>query len=123
VDEDESNPAGLYLVNKPDRKTGSLVIPGESLEEFQALESELLQQFQPVGATETIIVKDMARFHWLKQRAIRFEAEAKPGAAGLETLADYRRTNERAFENALKVLLGLQKQRKTAEAMRPRLVE
>jgi hypothetical protein len=123
VQEEEDKTPGLFLVEKQAKKTNSLVIPGESAEEFEALERGLLQEYQPVGATETLIVKDLAKFHWLKERAIRYEARAEPGAKGLATLADYRRTNERAFSSALKVLLGLQKQRKSAEAKRPRLVE
>jgi hypothetical protein len=126
-EEERKTVTGLFLVDKPERqkrsKIGSLMVPGESLEEFEALVAGLLQQYQPVGTTETLIVKDLAKFHWLRERAIRFEARSAPGAKGMNTLAEYRRTNERAFANALKVLLGLQKQRQTAEAMRPRLVD
>jgi hypothetical protein len=122
VSEEDKTP-GLFLVEKQAKKSASLVIPGESAEEFEALEQGLLQEYQPVGATETLIVKDLAKFRWLKERAIRYESRLEPEAKGSATLADYRRTNERAFSNALKVLLGLQKQRKSAEARRPRLVD
>lgn len=122
--EDEPKPeSGLFLVEQTKPQSASFLTADENQDDFDELESRLLLQFQPVGETETVIVKDMAQFHWLKERAIRYESKLSKDAISRDSLANYRLTNERAFTNALRVLLGLQKQRKTAEAQRPRLAD
>src|SRR4051794_13555398 len=51
------------------------VLPGESLEDFEQLRTDLKGEHEPGTATERLLVNDMARHYWLYQRAIRLQEE------------------------------------------------
>jgi hypothetical protein len=96
--------------------SGTILIPGEDPAEFQALEDALFDQYQPADPTQTILVHDMAKHHWLKDRALRLQGEAlslaSPGEipATFPVLLRYQTTNDRAFYKALDTLKVLQLQ-------------
>jgi hypothetical protein len=48
------------------------IVPGEDSEEFEALYSELIQEWMPDGATEEDAVLSIAKAIWRKRRAQRF---------------------------------------------------
>ena len=108
--------------------SGTILIPGEDPEEFAALEQGLLAQYQPADLTETLLVNDMARHHWLKDRAIRLQGEAlataNPGElpASFSVLLRYQTTNERAFHKALATLQSLRKQQLTTQKQEKQFV-
>ncbi len=96
--------------------SGTLLIPGEDPEQFAALRDGLFTHYQPAGVIETLLVEDMARHHWLKDRALRLQGEAlaiaPPGEipASFAVLLRYQTTNERAFHKALATLEALRHQ-------------
>lgn len=53
--------------------SGQLIIPGEDPAEFDSLVAALLEDHQPAGETEELLVTEMAQSHWLAQRAIRLQ--------------------------------------------------
>ncbi len=108
--------------------SGTILIPGEDPEEFAALQDGLLDQYQPADLTEKILVNDMARHHWLKDRAMRLQGEAlaiaQPGELPptFSVLLRYQTTNERAFHKALTTLQALRKQQVTDNKQQNRFV-
>jgi hypothetical protein len=96
--------------------SGTILIPGEDPAEFQALEDALFDQYKPADPTQTLLVHDMAKHHWLKDRALRLQGEAlslaTPGEipASFPVLLRYQTTNDRAFYKALDTLKVLQLQ-------------
>ena len=101
--------------------SGTILIPGEDPAEFQALETALFDQYKPADPTQTILVHDMAKHHWLKDRALRLQGEAlalaTPGEipASFPVLLRYQTTNDRAFYKALDTLKVLQLQAENDE--------
>ena len=101
--------------------SGTILIPGEDPAEFQALEDALFAQYKPADPTQTILVHDMAKHHWLKDRALRLQGEAlalaTPGEipASFPVLLRYQTTNERAFHKALATLQAIQKEARITE--------
>jgi hypothetical protein len=103
---------------------GILIIPGENQADFDALLAGFLSDYQPEGQTETLIVHDIAKAYWLKDRAIRFQTIAfeitiphlhkMAAPIDLPVLIRYQSANERTFYRAIKTLQDLQKQRKSA---------
>lgn len=98
---------------------GQLIIPGEDLNDFEALLDTLLNEHQPATATEHLFIKDMAQSHWLTQRAIRLQNDCfTPEGVNEKQLAlflRYQTTHHRAFYKALANLLASKKARlKTA---------
>ncbi len=55
--------------------SGTLLIPGEDPAAFDALLHDLLEEHQPAGTTEDLLVHEMAQSFWLAQRAIRLQSE------------------------------------------------
>lgn len=108
--------------------SGTILIPGEDPEEFASLHDGLLDQYQPANTTETILVHDMARHHWLKDRAMRLQGEAlavaPPGELppSFSVLLRYQTTNERAFHKALSTLQALRKQQLTGTKQQTKFV-
>jgi hypothetical protein len=102
--------------------SSQLIIEGEDLAEFESLEAALLDEHAPATPTETLLVKDLAKFYWLKDRAMRFQAIAfnitaphldkMAAPIDLSVLLRYQIANERAFYKALKTLQVTQKERK-----------
>jgi hypothetical protein len=101
--------------------SGRILIEGEDPAAFEALVADLEEDYQPATETEALLVHDLAKFHWLADRAIRLQAEAFAVSAwpempaSLNVLIRYQTTNQRAFQTTLKSLQALQKERKLAE--------
>ena len=101
--------------------SGRILIEGEDPAEFEALVADLEADYQPATETEALLVHDLAKFHWLADRAIRLQAVAFAASAlpempaSLNVLIRYQTTNQRAFQATLKSLQALQKERKLAE--------
>ena len=54
--------------------SGRILIEGEDPAAFEALVSDLEADYQPATETEALLVHDLAKFHWLADRAIRLQA-------------------------------------------------
>lgn len=102
--------------------SGAILIPGEDPAQFQTLEQALFEEHQPTTATEILLVADMAKNHWLKDRALRLQsqtlAEAKPGElpAQFAVYLRYQTTHERAFHKAFATFKALRKEQLTRES-------
>jgi hypothetical protein len=105
--------------------SGQILIEGEDPDAFDSLVADLEADYQPATETEALLVHDLAKFHWLADRAIRLQALAFASAAfasavpeipaSLNVLIRYQTTNQRAFQTTLKSLQVLQKEREKAE--------
>jgi hypothetical protein len=105
--------------------SGQILIEGEDPAAFESLVADLENDYQPATETEALLVHDLAKFHWLADRAIRLQALAFASAAfasaipeipaSLNVLIRYQTTNQRAFQTTLKSLQALQKERKASE--------
>ena len=95
--------------------SGTILITGEDAAEWESLHRGLTEEWGPTSSTEHILVDNLARHHWLVQRALRLQgealAEAEPGTlpASFALLLRYQTTNERAFSRALKALEDIRK--------------
>jgi hypothetical protein len=98
--------------------TGTILIPGEDGNEFEAFRDALRHEHQPADATERILVDQLAQSHWLLQRAIRFQNECfTPDGVDEKRLSLFLRygsAHQRAFHKALNALLRLKKERRKA---------
>ena len=93
-----------------------IVIEGEDPEEFEALKSALEEEHQPANITEALLVHDLAKFYWLKERAIRLQHRAFmfDGYVDQKYLAlmiRYQTANQNAFHRTLKTLRAVKKER------------
>jgi hypothetical protein len=105
--------------------SGQILIEGEDPDAFDSLVADLEADYQPATETEALLVHDLAKFHWLMDRAIRLQALAFASAAfasavpeipaSLNVLIRYQTTNQRAFQTTLKSLQAIQKKRVNAE--------
>jgi hypothetical protein len=105
--------------------SGQLIIPGENPDDYAALLSGFVSEYRPEGQTENLLLQEMAKSHWFKERAIRFqsiaweitmpklETTAVPDDLGV--LIRCQSANERSFYRALKTLQAIQKERKAAK--------
>ena len=90
--------------------SSTLLIPGEDPVEFESLLTGLTEEWDPASPTELILVENLAKHHWLVQRALRLQGEAlataAPGTlpASFALLLRYQTTNERAFFRAYRAL-------------------
>ena len=97
--------------------SSTILIPGENSEELHALEIALFDQYKPANPTESLLVADLVKHHWLKDRALRLQGEALATAAPGElpatfpVLLRYQTTNDRAFYKALQTLQVTQMER------------
>jgi hypothetical protein len=92
-----------------------LLIPGESEEEFNTFLAELITDHQPTTVTETLLVQDMAKFHWLADRALRMQnraiaLEGNDVPKTLAVLIRYQTANQRAFDKSYATLLTTRKE-------------
>lgn len=104
---------------------GQLIITGENPDDYAALLSGFLSEYQPASQTETLLVQEMAKSHWFKERAIRFQSiaweitmpklDTTAAPDDLGVLIRYQGANERSFYRALKTLQTIQKERKAAK--------
>ena len=129
--EEEKNPnggpntiAGKAISSMNARKHGltgkQIVMPGEDPEEFDALHTALEDEYKPPCLTESILVHDMAKFHWLKDRAIRLQQLAfltgeSMDERRLALMIRYQNANQNAFQKTLKTLQAIQKERRIQE--------
>ncbi len=101
--------------------SGETIIPGEDRAAFEALLHDLLEEHQPAGASEELLVKEMAQSYWLTQRAIRLQNECFTENAvdekRLSLFLRYQTTHERAFHKALNTLLRLKQSRARQQAV------
>jgi hypothetical protein len=67
--------------------SGRILIEGEDPTAFEALVVDLEADYQPATETEALLVHDLAKFHWLSDRAIRLQAEAFAASAWPEVPA------------------------------------
>jgi hypothetical protein len=101
--------------------SSQILIDDENPAAFYGLVADLEADYQPATETEALLVHDLAKFHWLADRAIRLQAAAFAACslpempASLNVLIRYQTTNQRAFQTTLKSLQALQKERKAAE--------
>jgi hypothetical protein len=105
--------------------SGQILIEGENPDAFDSLVADLENDYQPATETEALLVHDLAKFHWLADRAIRLQALAFASAAfasavpelpaSLNVLIRYQTTTQRAFQTTLKSLQALQKERENTE--------
>ena len=93
--------------------SGTLLLPDEDPAQFAALLSSLQTAHAPADATEELLVADMAKFHWLSDRAIRLQTVAfeENDMHKLSLFLRYQTTNHRAFHKSLAILLTVQKQK------------
>jgi len=61
--------------------SGRILIEGEDPAEFEALVADLEADYRPATETEALLVHDLAKFHWLADRAIRLQAVAFAASA------------------------------------------
>ena len=94
------------------------VMPWEDGNDFDGLLARLQAEHQPETETEKLLVENMAKHHWLVQRALLLQepcfSSEDPVCHNPELLALYIRyqtTNERAFHKNLDQLLKLRKQK------------
>ena len=92
--------------------SGTLLLPDEDPAEFEALHQSLITDHAPVNATETLLVYDMAKHHWLMDRAIRLQVEAftTNDMNKLAVLLRYQNANHRAFHKSFAILQSNRKQ-------------
>jgi hypothetical protein len=99
--------------------SGKLIIPGEDPAEFNSLLIALLNEHQPSGETEELLIQEMAQSHWLAQRAIRLQntcfTEEGVNEKSLSLFLRYFTTHNRAFHKALADLQRLQKSRRKTD--------
>ncbi len=93
--------------------------PAKIAAEFDSLLAALLEDHQPAGETEALLIRDMAQSHWLAQRAIRLQntcfTEEGVNEKSLSLFLRYFTTHNRAFHKALADLQRSQKERRKQE--------
>jgi hypothetical protein len=106
-------------------QSNTTLAPDEDPKEFGLLLADLTCEFQPMTATEQILIEKMGHNHWLSLRAFRLQGEAFleqklmgdsfgiPKTLGL--LIRYQTSAERAFHAAHNELVKTQKERKKSE--------
>ncbi len=94
--------------------SGEVLIPGEDSAGFESLLTALLDEHQPGGPTEELLVNEMAQSYWLAQRALRLQNECFTDEGvddkRLSLYMRYHTTHERAFHKALTTLMKLKKE-------------
>jgi hypothetical protein len=103
----------------------TLIIPGENPADFEALHQSFASDHQPATAAESSAIREMAISYWLKDRAIRLQAEAwnlimphldrLAAPPGLGVLIRYQTANQNSFYKSLTTLLTLKKERPPRE--------
>lgn len=91
--------------------SGTLLLPDEDPAEFAALHQSLIADHAPTNATEELLVHDMAKHHWLTDRALRLQVDAfaTDNLNKLALLLRYQNANHRAFHKSLTALQLLRK--------------
>jgi hypothetical protein len=96
--------------------SGTVIIPGEDPAEFESLLQDLIAEHHPAGATEELLIQEMAQSFWLSQRALRLQndcfTETVVDEKRLALFLRYHTTHDRAFHKALNALLKIQRERR-----------
>jgi hypothetical protein len=93
-----------------------MILDGEVREDFDELYEGLRAEHQPESPTEILLVESMAQHYWLKQRALRLQAQCFDGdEKTLGLYLRYQTTHERAFYKALNTLVKLRADKRKAE--------
>ncbi len=94
-----------------------LVLETEDRADFAKLKASLIDEYQPVTATECILVNTMLESHWLANRAALLSHTSTDVETGIiidpqqfNLYLRYETTHRRAFHKALNDLLKLRKQ-------------
>jgi len=115
-----TTPEGKAISSMNARKHGlagkQIVMPDEDPEEYEALQAALVDEYKPACATEIILVSDLGKFHWFKERALRLQDLAFFSGDGIDTqylglMIRYQNANHNAFHRTLKALQAAQKAR------------
>lgn len=113
-------PAGKIASSQNSFKHGmcssSILIPGEDAEAFESLVDQMEKDHEPCSVTEQALIHDMAKFHWLTNRAIALQQRAFLNPESIDTkflalMIRYQNTNHRSFLASLKALQSAQKER------------
>jgi hypothetical protein len=91
----------------------TILLPGESVPEFQALLKAMLEGYDRFTPAETALVLDLVDFEWRLRRASRFEAKIlsaeAPDYKALNNMSIHQARIKRQFSATLKELLEVQK--------------
>jgi hypothetical protein len=100
-----------------------VVIPGEDVQQLNAIRRELWEEYQPLPGMESLLVERLAHYEWRMRRALALEAAlleevpSCPGRLGysdgaaLATLLRYEMAMANASRSTLHQLLFLQDRR------------
>jgi hypothetical protein len=95
------------------------VIEGESQEDFDHFQQQLLEEHNPTTPTEQVLVEHMAQHHWVSMRAQRLQdscfTEGEVNESRLALYLRYQTTHERLFYKALSELQKLRAEKRKAE--------
>lgn len=93
------------------------VLDYESQQEFEDIRTALLEEHQPVSATEEILVQRLAEHFWLSRRAQNLQDAAilANSPANLGLFLRYQTANDRGFHRCLAQLSTLRKERRRAQ--------
>ncbi len=96
------------------------VLATEDQSLYELLLQELLKEYHPSTATESILVERMAQHHWLRNRALYFqshyiESGDEIDTAKLSLFMRYETMHERAFHKCLTDILKLRAEKQKQE--------
>jgi hypothetical protein len=97
-----------------------ILIPGEDPAAFENLLDQFELDHKPATATEVVLVHDLVKFHWLKNRAIRLQQKAFVNPENIDTkfldqMTRLQNVNHRHFITTLKTLQAAQKVRRSVD--------
>ena len=103
---------------------GILFLPTENPADFHALHESLRAEHNPTGVTQSLLVADMVRHHWLMDRAIRLQtlAMVQNDFKKLDLLLRYQTANHRAFHKSLATLQLLRKEFVSKSVAAPHII-
>lgn len=99
------------------------VLPGESVEEYEALAANVKAEYNPTTESERLLVEMMIQHSWLMRRALRMQQQLEASVEHVTeidpkrmNLVDrYYKTHERAYSQAKRQLDSMRSQRRKAE--------
>ncbi len=103
---------------------GILFLSTENPADFAVLLEGLRADHKPLGTTQELLVADMARHHWLMDRAIRLQTLAlvRNDFTKLDLFLRYQTANHRAFHKSLATLHLLRKEFVSKPVEAPRVI-
>jgi hypothetical protein len=112
-----------HTVHGLTRHNGSFkLLASENQSEFDSFKQSLLDEHQPITATEGILVTSMAESHWLSNRAASLQQTCFDPESGAITnektfslYLRYQTTHTRAFHKSLNDLLKLRAEKRKTE--------